>query len=503
LGVTHEIYDLLVIGGGINGVSIARDAAGRGLSVLLCEMGDLAGATSSASSKLIHGGLRYLEQYAFRLVAESLRERRILLRNAPHVIRPMEFVLPHVPALRPAWMIGIGLWLYDRLGGRHDLPRSHAVSLGGSVYGAGLKPALAKGFVYSDCWVDDARFVVLTAVDAVRQGAEIHPRTRCSSARRQGDVWRAVLASEAGRRDVTARALVNAAGPWVEQVIQQVAGAKAPAHARLVKGSHIVVPRVHDGAHAMILQNDDGRIIFVIPYEGEFSLIGTTDVLCEHGPQPVEISEAEIDYLCAAVNRYLARAIGRSDVVWSYAGVRPLYDDGKTDPSTVTRDYVLALDVSGGGAPLLSVFGGKITTARKLAEHALEKLALGGIGMGAAWTETAPLPGGEMDSFAAFLAALRRDFAALDPGWIEGLARRHGTRARAILEGVRTSADLGPSFGGGLYGREVEWLRREEWALDPADILWRRTKCGLHMTAAERAAFAGLFRDQMASSRSG
>jgi len=501
--VTDEIYDLLIIGGGINGASIARDAAGRGLSVLLCEMGDLAGATSSASSKLIHGGLRYLEQYAFRLVAESLRERRVLLHNAPHIIRPLEFVMPHVPALRPAWMIGVGLWLYDHLGGRHELPRSHSVSLRDSVYGAGLKPGLVKGFVYSDCRVDDARFVVLAAIDAAGQGAAILPRTRCSAARRRGGVWHCVLEGEAGQREIQARALVNAAGPWVEQVIHAVAGANAPAHARLVKGSHIVVPRVHDGAHAMILQNDDRRIIFVIPYEGAFSLIGTTDILCEHGPQPVEISDREVEYLCAAVNRYLARAIGPSDVVWSYAGVRPLYDDGKTDPSTVTRDYVLELDVSGGAAPLLSVFGGKITTARKLAEHALEKLAEGGIGMGAAWTETAPLPGGDMDSFAGFLAALRRDFAALDPAWVEALARRHGTRARAILDGVRGPADLGQSFGGGLYGREVAWLKREEWARDPADILWRRTKCGLHMTAAERAAFEDHFRDQMASSRSG
>jgi glycerol-3-phosphate dehydrogenase len=497
--VTHQIYDLLVIGGGINGVSIARDAAGRGLSVLLCEMGDLAGATSSASSKLIHGGLRYLEQYAFRLVAESLCERRVLLRNAPHIIRPMEFVLPHVPALRPAWMIRTGLWLYDRLGGRHELTRSRGVVLVGSGYGAGLKPELVKGFVYADCWVDDARFVVLAATDAAGRGAEIHPRTRCLSARRADGLWRAVLDSASGRREVAAHALVNAAGPWVEQVIREVAGANAPAHARLVKGSHIVVPRVHDGAHAMILQNDDGRIIFVIPYEGAFSLIGTTDVPCEGGPGPVAISEAEIAYLCAAVNRYLAWPIGPADVVWHYAGVRPLYDDGETDPSEVTRDYVLTLDAPAGAAPLLSVFGGKITTARKLAEHALEKLEAAGVRTGAAWTGTAPLPGGEMDSFADFLAALRGDFPGLDIGWLEGLARRHGTRARAVLDGVRTAADLGPSFGGGLFGREVDWLRREEWAAEPEDILWRRTKCGLHMTAAERDAFAAY----MASSRSG
>lgn len=498
--MTREIYDLLVIGGGINGASIARDAAGRGLSVLLCEMGDLAGATSSASSKLIHGGIRYLEHYAFRLVAESLGERRVLLRNAPHIIRPMEFVLPHVPGLRPAWMIRIGLWLYDRLGGRHEpLARSRGVPLAGSVYGAALKPDLTKGFVYSDCWVDDARFVVLTAVDAAKRGAEIHTRTRCVSARRDGGLWRAVLDAEPGRREIAARALVNAAGPWVEQVIRQVAGANAPAHARLVKGSHIVVPRIHDGAHAMLLQNGDGRVIFIIPYEGEFSLIGTTDVPCEHGPQAVVISDEEIGYLCAAVNRYLVRPISRADVAWSYAGVRPLYDDGESDPSAVTRDYVLTLDAAGGGAPLLSVFGGKITTARRLAEHALEKLGDAGMRLGPAWTRTAPLPGGEMESFASFLDGLIRDFPALDRDWLEGLARRHGTRARAVLDGARTTADLGQYFGGGLYVREVEWLRREEWATGPEDILWRRTKCGLHMTAEERVAFAGY----MASSRSG
>lgn len=500
--MTNKIFDLLVIGGGINGVSIARDAAGRGLSVLLCEMGDLAGATSSASSKLIHGGLRYLEQYAFRLVAESLRERRVLLKNAPHIIWPLEFVLPHVPELRPAWMIGIGLRLYDWFGG-HDLTRSRAVSLSGGAYHAGLDPALVRGFVYSDCWVDDARFVVLAAIDAQRRGAEIHPRTRCSAARREGGLWRAVLESDGSRREVAAHALVNAGGPWVEQVIEEVAGARPPAHARLVKGSHIVVPRVHDRTHAMILQNDDGRVIFVIPYENRFSLIGTTDVPCEHGPQAVAISDGEVDYLCAAVNRYLARPIGRADVVWSYAGVRPLYDDGKRDPSAVTRDYVLTLDTAAGAAPLLSVFGGKITTARKLAEHALEKLARAGLGMGDAWTETAPLPGGEMESFAAFFATLQHDFATLDARWLEGLAHRHGTRARALLEGVRAPEDLGPFFGGGLCGREVDWLTCEEWARDPEDILWRRTKCGLHMTPAERAAFTIRFADHRASRRSG
>lgn len=497
--MTRDTYDILVIGGGINGASIARDAAGRGLSVLLCEMGDLAGATSSASSKMIHGGLRYLEHYSFRLVSEALGERRVLLQNAPHIIWPLEFVLPHVPELRPAWMIRIGLWLYDHLGGRHKLARSRGVSLRGGVYGAGLKPDLTKGFVYSDCWVDDARFVALNAVDAARRGAEVRTRTRCVEARREGGLWRAVLEPGAGRREVTARALVNAAGPWVEQVIRQVVRANSPAQARLVKGSHIVVPRLHDGAHAMILQNDDGRVIFVIPYEGDFSLIGTTDIPCEHGPQPVKISQEETAYLCSAVSRYFVKPVRPADVVWSYAGVRPLYDDGESDPSDVTRDYVLTLDEAAGQAPMLSVFGGKITTARKLAEHALEKLEGAGLKAGAPWTGGAALPGGEMPSFPAFLGELQRDFAALDPIWLERLARRHGTRARDLLDGVRTPADLGRSFGGGLCEREVDWLVREEWAVDAVDILWRRTKCGLHMTADERAAFAAY----MATSRSG
>jgi D-erythritol 1-phosphate dehydrogenase len=497
--VTRETYDMLVIGGGINGASIARDAAGRGLSVLLCEMGDLAGATSSASSKMIHGGLRYLELYEFRLVGEALGERRILLANAPHIIRPLEFVLPHVPALRPAWMIRIGLWLYDHLGGRHKLARSRGVSLRNSVYGAGLKPALTKGFVYSDCWVDDARFVVLNAVDAVERGAEVLTRTRCTEARREGGHWHAVLESTAGPRAVTARVLVNAAGPWVQQVIQQVVRENSPAHARLVKGSHIVVPRLHERAHALILQNDDGRVIFVIPYEDRYSLIGTTDIPCEHGPQPVSITAPETEYLCAAVSRYFAKPVRPADVVWSYAGVRPLYDDGENDPSDVTRDYVLTLDAAEGQAPMLSVFGGKITTARKLAEHALEKLKGAGLQTGPGWTGDAPLPGGDIDSFRTFLRDLQRDYAALDPHWLEHLARRHGTRARALLDGATAPADLGRAFGGGLYAREVDWLIREEWAVDADDILWRRTKCGLHMTTDERAAFA----DYMTASRSG
>lgn len=497
--MTNENYDLLVIGGGINGVSVARDAAGRGLSVLLCEMGDLAGATSSASSKMIHGGLRYLEQYAFRLVAEALREREVLLRNAPHIIWPLRFVLPHVPALRPAWMIRVGLWLYDRLGGQRRLAASERVSLAESVYGAGLRPDLTTGFVYSDCWVDDARLVVLAAVDAAQRGATIRTRTRCLSLRRHGTCWRAVLDDGEGHTEITARAVVNASGPWVQQVIAEVAGANAPAQVRLVKGSHIVVPRLYEGAHAMILQNDDGRVIFVIPYERRFSLIGTTDIPIDQKPGPVDISRAETEYLCAAVGRYLAQPVAVSDVLWSYAGVRPLYDDGKHDPSKVTRDYVLELDTADGALPMLSIFGGKITTARELAEQVLERLGQYFPAMRPSWTHDAPLPGGDMASFDDFLSALRQDYPALDGDWLAGLARRQGTRARAMLDGIETVEQLGPQFGEGLYGREIDWLMAQEWALSSEDVLWRRTKFGLHMTGEDRAAVD----DYMARMRSG
>ena len=497
--MTNPVYDLLIVGGGVNGVSVARDAAGRGLSVLLCEMGDLGGATSSASSKLIHGGLRYLEQYAFRLVSEALHEREVLLRTAPHIIWPLRFVLPHVSSLRPAWMIRLGLWLYDRLGGKHTLAASKKVTLDGQEFGAGLRPDLHTGFVYSDCWVDDARLVVLAAVDAQTHGAVIRPRTQCLSLRRDGDLWHAVLDGGAGEETVAARAVVNAAGPWVQQVVARVAGSNTPEHVRLVKGSHIVVPRLYDGAHAMILQNDDGRVIFVIPYEHQFSLIGTTDVAVDHGPGQVDISPAETRYLCAAVNRYLMQPVAPDDVIWSYAGVRPLYDDGSGDPSKVTRDYVLALDHADQTLPMLSIFGGKITTARELAEKVLERLGPYFPAMGDPWTATAPLPGGDMDSFDAFVSALHLDYPGLDAEWLAGLARRQGTRARSMLDGAAAMDQLGPALGGGLYGLEVDWLMAEEWAREPEDVLWRRTKFGLHMSDDERAAVG----DYMAKSRSG
>lgn len=501
--MTDKCYDILIIGGGINGACIARDAAGRGLSVLLCEMGDLGGATSSASSKLIHGGLRYLEHYAFRLVGEALRERQVLLQSAPHIVWPMQFVLPHAPSLRPAWMIRLGLWLYDRLGGAHKLARSGRIDLTAPAYGGTLAPEFTTGFIYSDCWVDDARFVLLSALDAASKGADIRPRTRCTSARRTGDRWRVVLDDAGGPQEVMARVLVNAGGPWVQQVIGEVAGGNAPARVRLIKGSHIVVPKLYDGPHAFILQNDDNRVVFVIPYESDFSLIGTTDVPVDGKPGPVEISDAETDYLCGAVNRYFRVEVSPADVVWSYAGVRPLFDDGENDPSAVTRDYVLALDPpdgdQDGAPPMLSIFGGKITTARKLAEQAMAKLEPFFPALPPGWTAGVPLPGGDFGDFDAFVRTLRQDYPDMDPHWLEGLARRHGTRGRAILNGAASEADLGISFGGGLYQAEVDWLRREEWAVTAEDILWRRTKAGLHMTPDQRKALA----DYVARIRSG
>jgi glycerol-3-phosphate dehydrogenase len=476
--------DLLVIGGGINGVGIARDAAGRGLKVVLCERGDLAGGTSSASSKLIHGGLRYLEQYEFRLVREALAEREVLLGIAPHIARPMRFVLPHNGGLRPAWMIRIGLFLYDHLARRSKLPGSAGLDLRRRPEGAPLKTTLGKGFVYSDCWVDDARLVVLNAMDAAARGAEILTRTACTAARREGDAWQATLAAEDGtQREISARGLVNAAGPWVSEVQSQVLGANAEDHLRLVQGSHIVVPKLYEGEHAYILQNPDERIVFVIPYEGEFTLIGTTDIPYQGDPAKVQISTEEIAYLCTSVDRYFERPVTPADVVWSYSGVRPLYDDSAKNPSAVTRDYVF--DVTGGGdgtAPLLSIFGGKLTTYRRLAEHALEKL---GPFLGVperSWTGTAPLPGGDFPNgdIATFTATLATKHPWLPPELVRRYARSYGTRAEAIIGPARSLADLGEHFGAGLYAREVEYLVAEEWARCPDDILRRRTKLVLH-----------------------
>ena len=501
--IPPAVYDLAVIGGGINGAGIARDAAGRGLSVLLVEKDDLAAHTSSLSTKLIHGGLRYLEHYEFRLVAESLSEREVLLKLAPHIIEPLQFVLPHEPHLRPAWMIRSGLFLYDHLGGRKTLPSSVGVDLAASKWGAGLKDNFRKGFVYSDARVDDARLVILNAIAARELGADVRVRTRLEAARRENGLWHATLVDGAGRRaDVLARALINAAGPWVKDLLDRISPDSIRADVRHVKGSHIVVPRVHHEAHAYILQNSDKRIVFIIPFQREFSLIGTTDVPVVDYDTP-RISPGEIEYLCSIANAYLAHPIAASDIVWTYSGVRPLYDDGSDDPSAITRDYVLKLDAPDGRAPLLSVFGGKITTYRKLAEHALGQLRAFFPQMRVAWTDRQPLPGGDLPP--GGLAAYERELAARYPGMpaelLAALARRHGTRAPIVLGDARGPADLGAHFGHTLYAAEVDYLVAHEWAVEADDVLWRRTKCALHLRADERDAVAAYLRELHARDR--
>jgi glycerol-3-phosphate dehydrogenase len=468
-------YDLLVIGGGINGAGIARDAAGRGLRVVLVEQHDLAAHTSSASTKLIHGGLRYLEQYEFRLVREALQERERLLAIAPHIIWPLRFVLPMGQAMRPAWLLRLGLFLYDHIGGRRSLPGTDSLRLDGTGLGAGLAPALRRGFAYSDCWVEDSRLVVLNAVDAAARGARVLTRTRLVSARREGAAWVARIEGADGvAEEIGARMVVNAAGPWVSQVIGGALGVNTSRKTRLVKGSHIVTRRLYEGEHAYIFQNPDRRVVFAIPYEGRFTLIGTTDSPYEADPAAVTITADETSYLCESVSRWLAQPVVPGDVVWAYAGVRALFDDGAKDASEVTRDYVLDLESAGDGPKLLSVFGGKITTYRRLAEHALEKLGVGG----GAWTGEAPLPGGDLaGGFDAYLAAFEARHLGLPLGLARRLVRAYGTRAEEIVAG----SDLGADFGGGLSAAEVAYLVRIEFAHSADDILWRRSKLGLHV----------------------
>jgi glycerol-3-phosphate dehydrogenase len=487
-------YDLLVIGGGINGAGIARDAAGRGLKVLIVEQGDLAAATSQWSTKLIHGGLRYLEQFEFRLVRESLAEREVVLRQAPHIVEPLAFVLPHEPHLRPAWMLRAGLFLYDHLGKRETLPGSFGVDLAGTKWGAGLKPQFRKGFVYSDARVDDARLVVFNAMDAREHGADVRVRTKLVAARRErdasGPLWRATLAAPGSLNvEVTATVIVNVAGPWVKQVRDAINGAPSAENVRHIKGSHIVVPRVHAGEHAYILQNADKRIVFVIPYQDYYTLIGTTDVPVDEFEQPA-ITPEEIDYLLRLANTYLARPLAAKDVVWTFSGIRPLYDDGSSDPSAITRDYVFKLDTGApGDAPALSIYGGKITTYRKLAEHALDELKAFLPPMQPQWTKQAVLPGGDLPpgGLAAWIAELAGRYPAFPMELLRGLVRRHGTRVKAILGDAKDSAALGEDFGHGLTAAEIDYLVREEWARTGDDVLWRRTKCGLGMTDAQRA----------------
>ena len=475
--------DLLVIGGGINGAGIARDAAGRGLSVTLVERADLAAATSSSSSKLIHGGLRYLEHFEFRLVAEALAERETMLRIAGHLTWPMRFVVPHVPELRPRWMIRTGLFLYDHLARRSLLPGSQAVRLDRPPYASGLRPELRHGFVYSDCRVDDARLVVVNALDAASRGTRVLVGTQCQQARREGGIWRVQLSNG---ETLQARAVVNAAGPWVKEVLNQRLGQATRDAVRLVKGSHILLPRLYEGEHAFILQNDDRRVVFMIPFEESFTLVGTTDVDYEGDPAAASASDAEVDYLCRAAGRYLARAPAPSEVVWRYSGVRPLYDDGSADPSAITRDYTLRVDDEGGAAPVLSVFGGKITTYRSLAENAVEKLAPYFPAMKPAWTAQAPLPGSDFTEREAAKKEFFGRYLNLAPVVLQGVFRRHGTLAAQVLGDGR----LGEHYGAGLSEREVAYFVEREWARSADDILWRRTKCGLHMSAEQRSRVA-------------
>ena len=478
--------DLVVIGGGINGAGIARDAAGRGLSVILCEKDDLAQGTSSRSGKLIHGGLRYLEYYEFRLVREALIEREVLLNAAPHIVWPMRFVLPHSPEQRPAWLVRLGLFLYDHLGGRKKLPGCRNIDLAQDPEGKPIRPEFTRAFEYSDCWVDDARLVSLNALDAKERGAMVMTRTAATAARRVNGGWEVEFTAADGKPStVKAKAIANAAGPWVENVINAVAGSNSPRRVRLVKGSHIIVPKFWEGPQAYLFQNNDKRVIFVNPYEGDMALIGTTDIPYEGRADDVAIDGRETDYLLAAVNRYLKVPITRDKVIHAFSGVRPLYDDNAENPSAVTRDYVF--DVTG-EPPMLSVFGGKITTYRKLAEHALEKLKPFFPTMKPAWTATAPLPGGDMPDadFDRFLGDLRTAHPWLPEKLTHHYARLYGTRTRDVLKGAREVSDLGQHFGGLLYQAEIDYLRQTEWARTAEDVLDRRTKHGLHLTADQR-----------------
>ena len=472
-------YDVLVIGGGINGAGIARDAAGRGLSTLLVERVDLASATSSSSSKLIHGGLRYLEHYEFRLVAESLAERETLMRVAGHLVWPIRFLMPHVPELRPRWMIRTGLFLYDHLARRSLLPGSTAVRLSGP-YGSGLRPELKHGFLYSDCRVDDARLVVANAMDVRRLGGRVLNGVECVAAKRVTGGWRARLSNG---EDIEAKAIVNAAGPWVKRVLNGNLNQPSSDAVRLVRGSHMVVPKLYEGDHAFILQNDDRRVVFMIPYGDLHTLVGTTDVP-QHESESAQPTFAEVDYLCRAVNRYLAKPVNPGDAVWRFAGVRPLYDDGTSDPSAVTRDYTLRVDDDQGAAPVLSVFGGKITTYRHLAQQAVNRLAPYFPGLRPDWTATTPLPGSDFrgrpraEARDAFFAR----HANVATPTLRAIFRRHGTLADEVVG----DGKLGEDYGAGLSEREVRYFVDREWAKSAEDVLWRRTKCGLLMSEAQR-----------------
>lgn len=481
--IGEQRVDLLVVGGGINGAGIARDAAGRGLKTLLCEQDDLASHTSSASTKLIHGGVRYLEFYDFGLVRKALREREVVINSAPHIVWPLQFVLPHEPHLRPAWMIRAGLFLYDHLARRRHLPGSSSIDLRKHPAGATLESRYRRGFVYSDGWADDARLVVLNAMDARERGAQVATRTRCTALTRNATGWLATLAPASGPAvQIEARAVVNATGPWVERFLD-VTPVQSPHHPRMIKGSHIVVPKLFDHEYCYIFQSPDGRIVFAIPYEHEFTLIGTTEVAFAGELAHPSISEAELDYLLQTANAHFNRDLGRSDVVWTYAGLRPLLAGADDSATSVSRDYVLELDSA--GAPLLSVFGGKLTTYRKLSEEVVDLLAPLLKCGGRAWTARAALPGGDMANadYAAFAAGTAARYPWLPPRLQQRYCRAYGTRIDRLLQGIQSLSDLGTEVLPGLYAREIEYLRDQEWAISAQDILFRRSKLGVHLGA--------------------
>ncbi len=484
------IYDLLVIGGGINGAGIALDAQGRGLKTALVEMNDLGWATSSASSKLIHGGLRYLEHYEFRLVKEALSEREVVFHKAPHIVKPMRFILPHQPHLRPSWMIRTGLFLYDFLGKREFLPgsRFRRFTAGQSP----LKAEITKGYEYSDCWVDDSRLVLLNAMQCRDLGGDVFTRTRCLAVSQVDGLWQTRVRDELSgeERVLSSRGLVNAAGPWVQSLLGREMGRTSPRGIRLIKGSHLVVPRIHDQEEAFILQNEDGRIVFVIPYLERFSIVGTTDVEHHGSPETAKISAEEIDYLCNVVNRHFTHQLNPADVLWSYSGVRPLCDDESSSVQAITRDYTVELEVEG-GAPLLSVFGGKLTTYRKLSEAVMGKLAPFYPHMGASWTATAQLPGGNIgQDVLAFANKLRETYPFLSPETSRRLATTYGSKASCMLGKAESLADLGHDFGSQFTQKEIDYLLKHEFAVTAEDLLWRRTKMGLFLAPEARQAVA-------------
>ncbi len=494
-------FDIFIVGGGINGCGIARDAIGRGYSVALCEMGDLANGTSSGSTKLVHGGLRYLEHYEFRLVQKALSEREVLWANAPHIIWPLRFVLPHHSGLRPAWLLRLGLFLYDYIGGRKKLPPTKSLNLKSVPAGKPLKPFFSKGFEYSDCWVNDSRLVVLNAVDAAQRGAVIETRTKCLSAERKDGIWH--IETEdllTGKKQVrTARLIVNAAGPWVDDFLRSAVHRNKAHNVRLVQGSHIVVPKIFDHDKCYIFQNEDDRIIFAIPYEQKYTLIGTTDQDYDGDPGEVAITEEEISYLCNAASEYFIKPVVKEDVVWTYSAVRPLFDDGATKAQEATRDYVLKQEGEAGNGPLINIFGGKITTYRRLAEAVLDLIEDNLGKHQPAWTLNAPFPGGNfpIDGFENLLKKLRAEYPFLEKDQSERLVRSYGTCAYEILGDAKTETDLGQVFCNSLSEREVIYLMEKEWAKSAEDILWRRSKLGIGVSPKQISELEDWMKDRL------